>query len=212
MKLKTVSLIILLDIALIVIVLVALTTQTGDLHRQATEEVSNDIAVETVIDEPPPFQEISLYGVLLEDKGVNGKFIGCQDSLVPVRVYESEQYRYKPGKDRMGNPSLHTYEGAVTEAVRELIGLSNEHLESTFDAGSFYTATYQPSLTVDGVEKNGDIANVFLRGEILLGGACDNPRFKEQLNATATQFSDINFARFHLNGSEQEFENVMSAR
>lgn len=187
-----------LDILLILVILIMLITKTGEMHRAGTFDESGEL---------PPHVEIDLYGVLLEDAGVEGEPIGCGDSLVVVREYESEQYRYLVGEDVFFTP-----EGALVEALRELISVDNEMIESTYEAGSYYTAAYQPQLTVEGVEKNGSVANVFLSGEVMLGGVCDAPRLKEQMDRTATQFDDVDFTRFYLNGSEEKWEKVFSGR
>ena len=107
-------------------------------------------------------------------------------TLYSIKSYRSEKLRTE---ERLG------------EALRELIVLS--------DAGSLYTAAYQPNLVVDGVEGNGNVANVFLSGSLTFGGVCDVPRFEKQLELTVTQFEGIDFARFYLNGSEEAFRDAL---
>ena len=63
-----------------------------------------------------------------------------------------------------------------------------------------------------GIEQNGNTANVFLRGSIKLGGVCDTPRFQKQLERTATQFDGVDFARFYLNGSEENFHKALNGK
>ncbi|MDP4008124.1 MAG: GerMN domain-containing protein [Candidatus Peregrinibacteria bacterium] len=183
MKLKLVSTIILFDIVLIIFITYML------VQHNKTNGGFN----------LPKGQNVSIYGVILNDGGVNGEVLGCGDSLVPVRNYESEQFR-------------EVSEGLINEAVSELFALSNEIIGGDAVDGALFTAAYQPELTVDGVEINGSVANVFLSGKISMGGVCDTPRFEKQLERTATQFEGIDFARFYLNGSEENYRASLSSR
>lgn len=211
MKLKFLTTVIALDILLILLILIMLIARTGEIHRaQNIPPVANDTTTNTV-DDLPPHVQISLYGVMLEDGGTNGESIGCGDSLVPVREYASEQYRYLLDETQNDN-AFFTPAGVIAEALRELINLDNDLLGTTYYPGDFYTAAHQPRLTIDEVEINGEVANIFLKGRTILGGVCDTPRFKAQMERTVTQFDDIDFARFYLNGSEQEWQAVFSSK
>ena len=122
---------------------------------------------EIVLNKKPENKSISvtLYGVLLEDNGVNGELVGCGDSLVPVRSYELG-----------GKEESFTRESAMKVALSTLLLLKTSELKS-----GQYNGAYQSNLMVNGVEINGDVANVFLTGNPSFGGMCDVPRFQMQL-------------------------------
>lgn len=187
MKLKLVSTIILFDIVLIIFITYMLMQH---------EKTNGGFGF--------PFgnmqmQSVSLYGVILNDAGLNGEVLGCGDSLVPVKNYRSERFK-------------EVNEGLITETMSELFALTNEDIGGEPVDGALFTAAYQPDLVVEGVEVNGNVANVFLSGNISMGGVCDTPRFEKQLERTATQFKNIEFVRFYLNGSEENFRAALSGR
>ena len=149
-----------------------------------------------------------LYGVILEDGGQNGEVVGCGDSLVPAVYYTSENFKnVKKGMVK---------ESHIADVIRALFITSNESIggadDNEFGNGVLYTAAHQPDLTVEGIETNGDTANVFMSGTITLGGACDTPRFVRQLEKTAIQFEGIDYARFYLDGSEAKFQEMLSSQ
>lgn len=158
-----------------------------------------DMVTKPFVNDLPQYQNISLYGVILDDGGAKGPVIGCGDSLVPMRNYDSEQYR-------------NVEEGLVMEAIRELLAFSNKNLENELNKISFYTAAYQPNLKVEEVLFDDNVVDVFLSGNLTFGGVCDVPRFEEQLEATAIQFEGIDSARFYLNGSEGNFRRALSGQ
>ena len=182
MKFKLISSIIIFDIVLIALI--------GYMLVQH-EKTEGGIMVRE-------YQDAYLYGVMLDDGGESGEAIGCGDSLVPVVHYTSEEFSK-------------VNEGLIVEALRGLLSLTNDGMDE-FGNGLLYTAAYQPNLLVDGIEQNGNTANVFLRGSIKLGGVCDTPRFQKQLERTATQFDGVDFARFYLNGSEENFHKALNGK
>ncbi len=110
----------------------------------------------------------SIYLVLIDDNGQNGKKIGCNDSVVPVNVMIPE------GSD----PKY--------SAIEQLLSMKEQHI------GDYYNALYQSDLVVTSLntDSQGNLS-LALDGQILLGGVCDNPRFQAQIEETLRQFPDV---------------------
>jgi len=139
---------------------------------------------------PPPTQEpqptglpeqtgpLTIYYVAVDDNGVSGPRIGCGDSLVatttgPVRF--TDQVR----------PSVETL---LANKKRD-VGMSG-----------LINVLYQSSLTYLGGELNGSTISIWLSGQFMLGGVCDIPRAKAQLEYTAMAASGATNALVYVNG------------
>ncbi|WP_440165178.1 hypothetical protein [Arthrobacter sp. SAFR-044] len=139
---------------------------------------------------PPPTQEpaptglpeqvapLTVYYVAVGDNGVSGPMIGCGDSLVatttaPVRF-----------TDQVG-PSV----GTLLANKSRDVGLSG-----------LINALYQSNLTYLGGELNGSTISIWLSGQFMLGGVCDVPRAKAQLEYTAMAASGATNAQVFVNG------------
>jgi hypothetical protein len=127
-----------------------------------------------------PEQEapLTIYYVAIDDNGVSGPAIGCGDSLVatttgPVRF-----------TDQVG-PSISTL---LANKSRD-VGLSG-----------LVNALYQSNLTYLGGELAGSSITIYLSGQFMLGGVCDVPRAKAQLEYTAMAASGATSARVFVNG------------
>lgn len=150
----------------------------------STEPASSDegqlmpSATEAVAPQPPAatsspgggVSHIQIYLVALEDNGQNGPKIGCGDSLIPV--------------EREITPTA----GPLRAALEELLSLKEQY----YGQSGLYNALYQSDLHLEKVtiDENGQ-AVIHLAGNYALGGVCDTPRFKAQLEATARQFSTV---------------------
>ncbi len=141
--------------------------------------------------------QLVMYGFVLEQGVADAS---CEGLLTPVRVYF-------PEKD-FGTGGTAT-ELMITDSVKALLTLPEAEVQKDFPAYTIRTAAYHPDLIVEGTEKNGEIANVFLSGELSFDSECSSQRFLEQLNATVTEFQDIETARFYLNGSEEELKGAL---
>ncbi|WP_183044427.1 GerMN domain-containing protein [Pseudarthrobacter phenanthrenivorans] len=127
-----------------------------------------------------PEQEapLTIYYVAIDDGGVSGPLIGCGDSLVatttaPVKF--TDQVR----------PSIETL---LANKSRD-VGLSG-----------LVNVLYQSNLTYMGGELNGSTITIHLHGQFMLGGVCDIPRAKAQLEYTAMTASGATSARVFVNG------------
>lgn len=134
--------------------------------------------------EPPPtatalpYASVMIYYIALEDNGVSGAPVGCGDSAVPVT------YTVEFGRD------------ALTNAYERLVG----NRERTIGESGLYNALYQSDLTVKSAEIKDGKAIIALEGTLMLGGECDNPRVKAQLEMIPGQFAGVTTVEITING------------
>lgn len=130
----------------------------------------------------PVDQMVTIYVVAVEDKGISGKKIGCDDSLVAIQI-ESKSILNFPWN-----------------AVETLLRLEPADLQES----GFYSAFNQSDLTLVKYETQDGLAKVYLEGDLMIGGVCDHPRIEEQLYATILQDNQIEKAEIFINGEKLE--------
>lgn len=123
-------------------------------------------------------EEVTIYLVAIEDNGISGKKIGCDDSLVPVEV---------PSDSSLESP---------WNAIETLLRVDADVVN---DLG-LYNALDQSDLELVKFEIRDNFAKVYLEGEMMLGGVCDTPRIEEQLYATIFQGDQFDEVEFYING------------
>ncbi len=147
--------------------------------------------------EPPPLAEVAIFLVLPEGStggtdraaGVGPpaeETFGCGDRLVPVRV---------PVAAADATPA-----GKVAAAVRALLEVSS----GADLPAHLIDALGRSHLAVERVEEAPADPGVYrlqLTGELRLGGVCDHPRVRHQLEATATQFEGVDEVEIYLDGT-----------
>lgn len=128
----------------------------------------------------PTPQEMSLQVFLIAvgDNGVSGKMIGCGDSAVPVQL----EVPYTVG------------------VLKASLGALFSIKERDYGESGLYNALYQSDLQVQKVTLQNRKATVYLTGTLQLGGECDTPRVKAQIEETALQFSTVDQVEVFLNG------------
>jgi hypothetical protein len=127
---------------------------------------------------PEQVAPLTIYYVAVDDNGGSGPLIGCGDSLVatttaPVRF--TDQVR----------PSIETL---LANKSRD-VGLSG-----------LVNVLYQSNLTYAGGELAGSTITIYLTGQFMLGGVCDIPRAKAQLEYTAMAAAGATSAQVFVNG------------
>jgi hypothetical protein len=122
---------------------------------------------------------VKIYLIAVSDNGVSGKLIGCSDSLVPVEVKIA--------------PTL----GVLRAALNELFKLEGQE---NYGESGLYNSLYQSHLSIADVAVIDGEARIYLKGSLVLGGVCDNPRVEEQLKAIALQFNTVNSVSIYING------------
>lgn len=114
---------------------------------------------------------------LISGEGKGKPAFGCGDNPVPVEVELPA-----PGP-------------ALRGSLLALIAAGK-----SYDNAGYYNALANSHLRLQRIERTGSRVRVYLTGYLELGGECDSPRVLSQLNATATQFRDLQKAEFFLDG------------
>lgn len=118
--------------------------------------------------------------------GTGGGSVGCGDQVVAVR-------RDVP-KTR----------APLTAALNLLLSQKSQY----YGESGLYNALYQSNLRLASISRSGSAWTIRLTGSLVLGGACDSPRVKAQLEQTARQFSTVQSVRYFVNG--QPLETLLS--
>lgn len=149
---------------------------------------------------PPPLEEVRIFLVELDRGGESaegtaaaaaGDTFGCGDRLRAVAVPVAT-------------------EGLATEA--RIAAAVGSLLEASGGQG-LYSALEGSELAVEWVEAVTGVARLFrlhLTGELRLGGVCDNPRVRAQLEATARQFAGVDDVEIEIDG--QPLEALLTGR
>lgn len=124
-------------------------------------------------------EEVLIYLIAIGDNGASGKKIGCGDSLVAVNVQIQ--------------PTL----GVLRAALNELFALRGQ---KDYAGSGLYNALYQSNLSIESLNIINREAIMRLKGSLVLGGVCDAPRVKAQLEQSALQFSSVDKASVFING------------
>ena len=125
----------------------------------------------------PTFTSVQVYLVSLDDGGA----VGCGDSLVAVT-------RYLPTPTTM----------PLTKSIQELLSIKQQF----YGQSGLYNALYQSTLSIEKLTLENRHATIYLTGQFLLGGVCDDPRALGQLRTTATQFQTVDTADIYVNGTK----------
>lgn len=124
--------------------------------------------------QPSGFTKSRIYLVSLGDGGT----LGCGDSLVPVTV------------------DFPSTRAILRASLTKLLSLHSAY----YGESGLYNALYQSQLTIDDVRIDNREATIWLSGQVVLGGVCDTPRVKAQLEQIALQFSTVDHVEIYVNG------------
>lgn len=152
---------------------------------------------------PPPLDQVRIFLVDVEAGAGEGEegaapaadTFGCGDRLVGIAVPVATEGLDTAGRIGAALSSLLVAEGG----------------EET--PGDLYSALARSELTVDRVEAVTGVDGLFrvhLAGQLRLGGVCDNPRVRAQLEATARQFAGVEEVEIVVGG--EPLEAVLSGR
>lgn len=136
----------------------------------------------------PATVRVQIFLIAIGDEGRSGKPVGCGDSVVPVSV------------------ELPYTRAVLRAALETLLSLKTQY----YGQSGLYNALYQSDLRLADLSLEYGTARVYLEGTLRLGGECDIPRVKAQLEETALQFPTVTGVRVFLNG--EPLEEVLSLR
>lgn len=143
------------------------------------QSIATSIPQATIKPTQAGVNKVMIFLIAIGDNGASGKKIGCGDSLVPVEVQIA--------------PTL----GVLRAALNELFKLQGQRFYGT---SGLYNALYQSNLSIESLNIVNREAIIQLKGNLILGGVCDNPRAKAQLEEIALQFNTIDKVTVYLNG------------
>jgi hypothetical protein len=177
--------------------------------NKVTVEISGTISLGGTCDEPRFIEQIR-HTVIANADGqeeiiikING--IDIDDLFVQGETQQATVYVVSPND---GGPVgcgdtleswLVTFDAnadPVTGALNALFALANDNLGES----GFVNALHQPALVAVSAEVEGNHATVVITGEPTSGGACDDPRFVEQLRATVLHLTGADTATITVNG------------
>ena len=134
----------------------------------------------------PGEQLVKIVLIALEDNGQGGTLVGCGDSAIPINV------------------TVPPTQGILRAALEKLFSAKQQF----YGESGYYNALYQSDLQVTGVTIEQGKAVIHLTGSVVLGGVCDAPRVKAQIEQTALQFSTVNEVAVFIN--DVPLEDVLS--
>lgn len=175
--------------------------ETGTAVAAAQAEESGTGAMPPEPGVPAPVEAVRIFLVELAADGegtgqpAGGETFGCGDRLRGVEVPVASEGLDTAGRIAAALASLLAAEGGP-EVPRNL-----------------YTAFSRSDLTVESVAAVPGVEGLFrveLAGELVLGGVCDNPRVRAQLEATARQLVGVEDVEISIGG--QPLEALLSGR
>lgn len=129
----------------------------------------------------PPVTAAQIFLIALEDNGQSGALVGCGDSAVPVEVQI-------PASD---DPAE-----IISQALVALFAAGDQYSS----AAGLYNVLQQSDLQVENVTIQDGVVTVSLSGNLVLGGVCDAPRVRAQLEGTAAQLAETTSVAVFVNG------------
>lgn len=120
--------------------------------------------------------------------GMGGGSVGCGDQVVPVRQ------------------DVPKTTAPLTAALNSLLSQKSQY----YGESGLYNALYQSNLSIGSITRSGSDWTIRLNGKLQLGGVCDNPRVKAQLEQTALQFATVQSVKYYING--QPLDTLLSGR
>lgn len=164
-------------IYLSIALLAAACTNAAEPLPQASA-TTDAIPVTTPEPSSTPITRILTYFIAGGDNGKSGKAVGCNDSVIPVA------WDIPPSNQPM------------QDALEKLFSFKDMYVGPI----QLYNSLYQSELSVESIEVSTDgTAIVHLSGTYLLGGVCDTPRFKAQIEETILQFPEIKQTEIYIN-------------
>lgn len=138
--------------------------------------------VQSAADTAPQTMTAKIALIALEDAGATGVPVGCGDSAVLV------------------SRNVPQSAGVLRAALTELLSLRGKD----YGSSGLYNALGDSQLSIEEVSMSGSTATIRLTGTVSLGGECDTPRFKAQIEETARQFPTVKDVAVFINGIPME--------
>jgi hypothetical protein len=126
----------------------------------------------------PVSHTVQVFLIAVGDNGQTGSAVGCGDSAVPVQVQTPPTSQ------------------VLQAALATLLSIKDQF----YGQSGLYNALFQSDLQVESITIVAGKASVYLTGTLLMGGECDTPRVRAQLEQTILQFPTVTEADIFING------------
>jgi hypothetical protein len=126
----------------------------------------------------PVSHTVQVFLIAVGDNGQTGSPVGCGDSAVPVQVQTPPTSQ------------------VLQAALATLLSIKDQF----YGQSGLYNALYQSDLQLESITIVAGKASVYLTGTLLMGGECDTPRVRAQLEQTILQFPTVTEADIFING------------
>ncbi len=126
----------------------------------------------------PVSHTVQVFLIAVGDNGLTGSAVGCGDSAVPVQVQTPPTSQ------------------VLQAALATLLSIKDQF----YGQSGLYNALYQSDLQVESINIVAGKASVYLTGTLLMGGECDTPRVRAQLEQTILQFPTVTETDIFING------------
>jgi hypothetical protein len=124
-------------------------------------------------------QMVKIFMIALNDNGQTGIPVGCGDSAVPVMA------------------EIAPTQAVLKAALESLLSVRDQE----YGQSGLYNALYQSDLHLESVSIDGSgKAIVYLTGTLKMGGECDIPRVRAQVEQTVLQFPTVIEVTVYING------------
>lgn len=137
---------------------------------------------------PAQLSEVTIYFIAVGDNGLSGPKVGCGDSLVAVKQ------------------PIEPTSGVIRASLNKLFSFKQQDIGES----GLYNALWQSDLTLASARVDDGVATVRLTGSVKLGGECDTPRFKGQIEQTILAQPGVKQANVFLN--DQPIDQALSLR
>lgn len=156
------------------------TTSSTSSSASASPTASASPSPSSTSTSQPPQQvaPLTVYYVAMGDNGASGPMIGCGDSLVATQTAPT------------------SFTDKVAASIRALLA----NRSRTIGQSGLVNVLYQSTLNYAGESFDGTTVTVYLTGQFMLAGECDDPRAKAQLENTAMTAAGAKQAAVIING------------
>ena len=137
---------------------------------------------------PAQLSEVTIYFIAVGDDGLSGPKVGCGDSLVAVKQ------------------PIEPTSGVIRASLNKLFSFKQQNIGES----GLYTALWQSDLSLANARVDDGVATVSLTGTVMMGGECDIPRFKAQIEQTILAQPGVKQAIVFLN--DQPIDQALSLK
>lgn len=154
------------------------TAQPATPAQNPTNQPPAQSSAPTATKAPPQVSQVTIYFIAVGDGGKSGPAVGCGDSLVAVKQ------------------PIEPTSGVIRAALTRLFSYKQQNIGES----GLYNALWQSDLRMESGRVDAGVATIAIAGTVKMGGECDTPRFKAQIEQTILAQLGVKSAVITLNG------------